>query len=332
MSNAQIFTFDNPQQISSGAELIGYFGTTYNGQYYDLPFPVETASDGFKTLLYLRSAMQVKINILCSSWVPHPLLTLSQFKQLATDYLWLGNAYLGAIRSRTNRLLALDVPLARYTRADKNNIYKYITNDASDIYGGYQITPFPRGSIYQLRATDLDQEIYGVPEWLPAYLSAKLNEAATMFRMRYYKNGSHAGYIIYISDPNITEPDATKLAETLKNSKGPGNFRNMMLYAPNGQKDGIQLMPLSQTQAKDEFFNIKAVSRDDQLASIRVPPNIMGIVPQNTSGFGNVTDAVAVFARNEVEPLQQEFAQINQWLGVDVFKFNPYQITTPEAN
>jgi capsid portal protein len=53
------------------------------------------------------------------------------------------------------------------------------------------------------------------------------------------------------------------MREALKNSKGPDNFRNLFMYAPNGKKDGIQLIPVSEVTAKDEFFNIKNVTRDD---------------------------------------------------------------------
>ena len=124
----------------------------------------------------------------------------------------------------------------------------------------------------------------------------------------------------------MNEDDIDELKKALKDSKGPGNFRNLMLYSPNGEKDGLKLLPISEVAAKDEFFNIKSVSRDDQLAAARVPPNILGIVPTNTSGFGSVTDAAKVFARNEVLPLQNRFLEINEWLGEKVIDFDKYQI------
>jgi hypothetical protein len=37
------------------------------------------------------------------------------------------------------------------------------------------------------------------------------------------------------------------------------------MYAPNGKKDGIQILPVSDVAAKDDFFNIKGVTRDDLL-------------------------------------------------------------------
>ena len=101
-----------------------------------------------------------------------------------------------------------------------------------------------------------------------------------------------------------------------------------MVYAPNGKKDGLQLLPISEVSAKDEFMNIKNVTRDDQLAAHRVPPQLLGIIPANTGGFGNPTDSARVFARNELEPLQARFQEVNEWLGQDVLRFHPYVLAT----
>ncbi|HEF8786425.1 TPA: capsid portal protein, partial [Providencia alcalifaciens] len=112
----------------------------------------------------------------------------------------------------------------------------------------------------------------------------------------------------------------------LKSSKGAGNFRNLFLYAPGGKKDGIQTIPLSEAAAKDEFLNIKNVSRDDMLAAHRVPPQIMGIIPENVGGFGDVEKAAKVFVRNELIPLQSKMKQLNDWLGFEVVKFEKYSL------
>jgi len=55
--------------------------------------------------------------------------------------------------------------------------------------------------------------------------------------------------------------------QAMKSAKGSGNFRNLFMYSPNGKKDGIQIIPLSEVAAKDEFLNIKNVSRDDMMAA-----------------------------------------------------------------
>lgn len=106
-----------------------------------------------------------------------------------------------------------------------------------------------------------------MPEWLSAVQPALLNQSATLFRRRYYNNSSHAGFILYLSDANVNDGNAMRQA--LKDSKGLGNFRNLFLHSPGGQKDGIKLIPISEVAAKDEFSGIKNVTRDDMLTALR---------------------------------------------------------------
>ncbi|MFW8068296.1 Presumed portal vertex protein, partial [Klebsiella pneumoniae] len=96
------------------------------------------------------------------------------------------------------------------------------------------------------------------------------------------------------------------------------------MYSPNGKKDGIQIIPLSEVAAKDEFLNIKNVSRDDMMAAHRVPPQMMGIMPSNVGGFGDVEKASKVFVRNELIQLQKRLMELNIWLNEDVIAFNKY--------
>ncbi len=70
--------------------------------------------------------------------------------------------------------------------------------------------------------------------------------------------------------------------------------------------------------AKGDFAAIKNISRDDLLAALRIPPQLMGIVPQNAGGFGSIRDAAQVWAMNELEPIQARQLQVNEWLGEEV--------------
>lgn len=170
---------------------------------------------------------------------------------------------------------------------------------------------------------DLNQEIYGLPEYLSAIPSALLNESATLFRRKYYINGSHAGFIMYMTDAAQNQEDVNNIRQAMKSAKGPGNFRNLFMYSPNGKKDGIQITPLSEVAAKDEFLNIKNVSRDDMMAAHHVPPQMMGIMPSNVGEFGDVEKASKVFVRNELVPLQEQLKDLNKWIGHEVIKFTP---------
>lgn len=113
----------------------------------------------------------------------------------------------------------------------------------------------------------------------------------------------------------------------MRDTKGLGNFRNLFMYAPNGKPDGIKILPHSEVATKDDFFNIKKASRDDLLSAHRVPPQMMGIIPDNTGGFGDAVKVSQVFVRNELTPLQERMKEINEWLNFDIIKFKPYELS-----
>ncbi len=78
--------------------------------------------------------------------------------------------------------------------------------------------------------------------------------------------------------------------------------------------------------AKDELLNIKNVSRDDMMAAHRVPPQMMGIMPNNVGGFSDVEKASSVFVRNELVPLQKRLKELNEWVGEEVICFESYTL------
>lgn len=127
-----------------------------------------------------------------------------------------------------------------------------------------------------------------------------------------------------LTDAAQNQEDVNNLRNAMKSAKGPGNFRNLFMYSPNGKKDGLQIIPLSEVAAKNEFLNIKNVSRDDMMAAHRVPPQMMGIMPNNVGGFGDVEKASRVFVRNELTPLQQRIKELNEWIGDHVMQFMKY--------
>lgn len=131
---------------------------------------------------------------------------------------------------------------------------------------------------------------------------------------------------MYMTDAAQNQEDVNNLRNAMKSAKGPGNFRNLFMYSPNGKKDGLQIIPLSEVAAKDEFLNIKNVSRDDMMAAHRVPPQMMGLMPSNVGGFGDVEKASLVFVRNELIPLQKRFEELNEWIEETVIKFNEYKL------
>lgn len=92
------------------------------------------------------------------------------------------------------------------------------------------------------------------------------------------------------------------MRQTIRDTKRLGNFRNLFMYAPNGKPDGLRILPLNKITTKDDFFNIKKAIRGDLLSALRVPTQMMGIIPDNIVWFSDAVKASQVFVRNELTP------------------------------
>lgn len=107
-----------------------------------------------------------------------------------------GNAYLEKRTNRLGGILSLEPSLAKYSRRGIDLDTHWFVQ-----YGmTTQPYEFTKGSIFHLMEPDLNQVIYGLPEYLSAIPSALLNESATLFHRKYYINGRHAGFIRYMTD------------------------------------------------------------------------------------------------------------------------------------
>jgi len=319
-ANIQAFSFGDPEPVLNRRDILDYLECWHNGRWYEPPINYAGLSKSFRASVHHSSAIYFKANILASTLIPTETFSRETCHKMALDYQIFGQAYAERRDSLSGKPLLLRHTLAKYTRRGIDDGQYYFVPTLG------QEHEFARESVFSMMQPDPDQEIYGMPEYLAALNSAWLNESATLFRRKYYLNGSHAGFVMYVTDALQDQSYVDGIRTALKESKGPGNFRNMFVYAPGGKKDGMQIIPISEVAARDDFFNIKNVSRDDVLAAHRVPPQLMGLVPTNTAGFGTPIDAAHVFARNELEPLQAKFLALNDWIGREVVRFKAYEI------
>lgn len=318
--SAEAFTFGEPAPVLSQREIFDYLEAMSNGKWYEPPLSLEGLAKVYRAAVHHGSAIQVKRNILRSCFIPHPKLSLSDFTGIVMDYLIFGNAYIEQIKNKLGNPLSYKRAAAKFCRRGiEPDQYWWVPNYVES-------SEFAAGSVYQVMESDISQEIYGIPDYVASMNSSLLNESATLFRRRYYENGSHAGFIMYMTDTLQKEDDINSLRKALKDSKGPGNFRNLLMYSPGGSKDGIKIIPIAEVAAKDEFLSVKNVSRDDQLAAHRVPPQLMGVMPDNVGGFGDAEKAAQVFDANEMESLRATFETINDWAGEKIIRFNPYTL------
>lgn len=320
MPQPQAFSFGDPTPVMDKRDILDYAECIGNGRWYEPPVSFHGLAKSLRAAVHHSSPIYVKRNILASTFIPHPLLTQQEFSRIALDYLVFGNAFVELRKNALGAPLRLECSPAKFTRRGIEEGVYWFVNDWKEPH------EFAAGSVFHLVEPDINQELYGLPEYLSALNSAWLNESATLFRRKYYQNGAHAGYILYMTDAAQSSSDIEKMRQAMRDTKGLGNFRNLFMYAPNGKPDGIKILPLSEVATKDDFFNIKKASRDDLLSAHRVPPQMMGIIPDNSGGFGDAVKASQVFVRNELSPLQERMKEINEWIREEVITFRAYSL------
>lgn len=321
----EVFAFGDDVSVIDGRSAWGYFeGVWRNADWYEPPVPFVGLAKSFRMSAHHQSAIALKVNLLRRHFVPSRWLDADTHARLALDYLQMGNFFAEGVPNLAGRVLKYRHSPALFTRRGvKDGSFFWVRPDVfgGSLTGQHEFAP---GTVCHVQEPDVEQEIYGLPAWLAALNSGLLNESATLFRRRYYINGAHAGFVFYLSEGTINETDAKAIRDKLAAAKGVGNFKNLFIHAPNGKKDGVQIMPIAEVAAKDEFAGIKNVTRDDILAAHRTPPQLLGIIPQNNGGFGDIRSANDAFFVNEIEPIQARMLQLNDHAGLPVVQYRPY--------
>jgi PBSX family phage portal protein len=228
----------------------------------------------------------------------------------ALDFMVFGEAYLQRLRNVIGQVLELRHLPAINMRRKVGGGFVMLLPKGEQIH-------FAEEEVEHVMDYDVEQDVYGVPDYLGGMHSLLLNESATLFRRRYYNNGAHAGFIFYTNDANLAEEDEEALKSQISASKGVGNFRSMFVNIPDGSDKAIQIIPVGDIATKDEFERVKNITRADVIAAWRMNPALAGIMPENAGGFGDIEKIDRVYTNNEIRPICQLFLQINTNLRAD---------------
>lgn len=329
----EAFSFGDDVSVMDGRDAWGYFEGAYqNGDWYEPPVPMRGLAKAFRMSPHHQSAIVFKINQLRRHFIPSRWLDAENHAALALDLLQMGNGYAEELPNMAGRALALKRSPALHTRVGVQPgtfffVKPGIWGLGSSAHGAHEF----KTRVHHLFEPDVEQEVYGLPQWLSALQSGLLNENATLFRRRYYLNGAHAGFVFYLSEPSIGDEAAKAIKDRLTKAKGVGNFKNLFIHAPDGKKDGVQILPIAEVAAKDEFIGIKNITRDDLMVAHRMVPQLIGIIPQNNGGFGDPRTAMDVWFPNEILPIMEQLRRLNDLLGVEAVRYRDYVPMAPAA-
>jgi PBSX family phage portal protein len=290
-------------------EYLGVFASD-DGQIYTPPVSRTGLAKLLRANAHHGTIPRFKRNLLLRDFLPSGGCSAQTMGRAALDFMVFGEAYFQRKANIIGQVLELEHLPALNMRCKVGGGFVMLLRDGKQLH-------FRDDEIEHVMDYDVEQNIYGVPDYLGGMHALLLNESATLFRRRYYNNGAHAGFVFYTNDPNLTEEDENALKSQIGSSKGVGNFRSLFVNIPGGSDKAIQIIPVGDIATKDEFERIKNITRNDVIAAWRMNPALAGVMPENAAGFGDIEKIDRVYTNNEIRPISQLFLQINQTLRGD---------------
>ncbi len=303
------FSFGDPESVltSSPGDYLGVFAGP--GDYYEPPISLRGLGKILRANGHHCAIPPFRRNRLLQYYISNNVLSDDDLGNASIDYDVFGNCYLQKIFNRFGQVIQFKhLPAISMRRMKEADRYCQLRSD------GKEPIKFQPGEVVHLKEYDVNQTIYGIPQYYGGINSVMLSEEATLFRRKYYVNGAHMGYILYTSDSSLDPKDEEAIKKAVRESKGVGNFRSLYLNIPNGKKDSVQLIPVGDIATKDEFERIKNTTRADVLAMWRMQPALSGAIPENAAGFGDITKIADVYYEFETVPQQDVFLKLNRYL------------------
>lgn len=309
--------FGTPESVLNGS-IADYAETYLIDGYYEPPISLEGLAKTLRANAMHSSAIYAKRNMLSAAVELSDKLSRSDFNRFLFDYGVFGNGNLIRVKNGlgdTNQLK--HAPSLYMRRREKIDCYSYKTNS--------QDIDYKKGSVFHFMEYDVTQEVYGIPQYFAALSAIWLNEDATLFRRKYYLNGAHSGFLLYMNNPNLTEDQEKEIKTKLSQAKGLGNFKNMFINGKGKDGEKPELIPIGQINAKDEFGNMKNVTTGDILSAHRIPLELMSIVREGFTASSDLNKVDRIFYKNELLPVLESLLSINDFAGEKIITIKPYK-------
>lgn len=313
--------FSSPVSIMN-SDILSYLEVALIDGLYEPPVAFDTLAKALRVNPMHASAIEFKRNTLTFAVSTNNiLLPQSELKKFVQDYLTFGNAYFQLIRNfrGLGDVVQIKHIPALFMRRRENLAWTYKPH----VFDEQGRIDFKHGQVFHLSEYDVGQEIYGLPSHISGLTSIWLNDDATLFRRQYYRNGNHAGYLLYMNEPNLTKEQEKEIQEKLKRRDGMA-FKNMFINAKGKDTKAPELKPIGQVEAKDSFKDVKIQTMNDVLALHRVPIELMSIRRESITSL-DLNKVDWLFHKNEVLPLAHSLMGLNSVVGKEVITINPYE-------
>lgn len=309
ISGAHAFSFGEPEQVLGGdiGDYLGLFIDPLQ-DYYTPPVSLKGLAKISRISPHHGTIPYYKRNRLCQFFNETKTVTSSDLGRAGIDFLIFGNCYFKKIFNGLGQVVRLvHIPALNVRRMREHNRYCMLRP-------GKDLIKFQPNEVIHLLEYDVNQQIYGLPQYMGAINSILLNSESKQFRLKYFRNGAHMGFVFYTADARLSEEDEEALKNEISQSKGVGNFRSLFLNIPGGKPDSVKILPVGDIATKDEFERIQNITRDDAISVWRIQPALAGVMATNAGGHGDITKISKVYHDNETVPFQNVLLHVNDHL------------------
>ena len=311
--------FSNPVSVMN-SDILNYLEVALMDGLYEPPIALDTLAKALRVNPMHSSAIEFKRNTLTYAVTVDSVLSRRDLKRFIQDYLTFGNGYFQVVRNVLGQVLRIKHIPALYMRRREDLGYTYKPR-AYDDEGRVN---FRNGQIFHLAEYDVAQELYGLPQHVSGLTSIWLNDDATLFRRQYYRNGSHAGYLLYMNEPSMTKETENDIRNKLQAKEGMA-FKNLFVNAKGKDTKAPELKPIGQVEAKDSFKDVMNQTTNDVLSLHRVPLELMSVKREGITSSSDLNKVDRIFHKNELLPLIDSLSELNEFVGMEVIAANGYE-------
>lgn len=314
-SGNMVLEFGEPESVitDSFADYLGVF-LDHQGEYYTPPVSKRGLVQLLRANAYHGRMPSYRTGQVLRYVETNKVLTRQELEKLVLDLLVTGELYAPVTYNSLGSPVDIGHMLSVYSAVRPANSskprYAYLQP------GSATAVDYEADEVIHITQPDLLQGVYGLPAYFGALHSVLLNEAATLFRRKYYRNGAHIGSVFVTTAASLKPADEKAIASKIKASKGIGNFRSMYLHLPGNQKaqDVINIIPVGDVATRDEFAKIKELTQSDISAAWGTRPEVAGIMPETNGGTGDIEKLVEIDFWNNTFPLLQKLEVFNDHL------------------
>ncbi|MGL6026806.1 MAG: phage portal protein [Vibrio sp.] len=315
--------FSNPVSVMN-SDILSYLEVALVDGLYEPPIALDTLAKALRVNPMHSSAIEFKRNTLTYAMSIDNILSRRDMKRFIQDFLTFGNGYLQIVRNLLGQVVRIKHMPALYMRRREDLGYSYKPRT----YDDQGRIDYADGQIFHLSEYDVAQEVYGLPQHVSGLTSIWLNDDATLFRRQYYRNGNHAGYLLYMNDPKMSDTQEKEIRDKLRAKDGMA-FKNLFVNAKGKDSKAPELKPIGQVEVKDSFKEVKNQTTNDVLSLHRVPLELMSVKREGIATSSDLNKVDRIFFKNELLPMIDSFCELNEFIGMNVISANKYESLDP---